>query len=374
MKRSDADTDYLAEKVPAKPERVAKWETGEERPTFKQAQNIARILHIPFGYLFLRKIPGDEVPIPDLRTVGDRAPRELSIDLKQVVRDVLRKQDWYRDYLIDQGSKHLAFVGRFTTRTSPKKIADDISATLRLTIADRNAVSNWEGFLDLLMRRAEEVGIWVLRSGIVGNNTHRGLDVEEFRGYAICDDIIPLVFINGSDAQAAQIFTLVHELAHIWLGESGISNPQLSRPNDPDQKRVETLCNKVAAEVLVPAAELQKRWNHKESISTNADDLARFFRVSSVVIARRAYELKAVSWEDYNSYYGVLASRWKKDKEDKPGGGDFYRTQPIKNGRKFTSAVLHSAYDNQILLRDAGKLLGVNPAKIGKLAEQIGVK
>ncbi|HMM61712.1 MAG TPA: ImmA/IrrE family metallo-endopeptidase, partial [Candidatus Rifleibacterium sp.] len=97
-------------------------------------------------------------------------------------------------------------------------------------ISDRGEAANWESFFNILVERSEQAGIIILRSGKVGNNTHRTLDVKEFRGFVIYDELAPFIFINGADAKAAQIFTLVHELAHVWLGASGVSNNGLDTP------------------------------------------------------------------------------------------------------------------------------------------------
>lgn len=368
--RARLEPERLAEITHVKPDKLRLWELGETKPTFKQAQDLAKALHIPFGFLFLSNPPEETLPIPDLRTVGDHTTSSLSIDLRDLLADILRKQDWYRDYLLEQGAEPLPFVSRFGLDTRPTTIAADLTATLGLAHTDREEAKNWEDFLSLLMDKAEVAGVWVMRSGIVGSNTHRILDVQEFRGFAICDDIAPLVFINGRDAKAAQIFTLVHELAHLWIGQSGISDVSLAQPVKEIHHRTEKLCNAVAAEVLVPQASLRKSWVG-ESVAQNAAWLANFYRVSSVVIARRALDLGLIEWPAYLAYYQQQAELWRR--ENKGTGGDPYRTIPVRNGRRFTKAVVSSAFARSLLLRDAGRLLGVNPSKIGRLAQEIGV-
>ena len=347
------------------------WEQGETKPTFKQAQDLAKALHIPFGFLFLQNPPEETLPIPDLRTVGDHAISHISNELRDLLADILRKHDWYKDYLLEQGTRPLPFIGRFNPDIPIATIATDLTMTLRLTLADRAEARNWEAFLSLLMTKAETVGIWVMRSGIVGSNTHRTLDVQEFRGLAICDNIAPLVFINGRDAKAAQIFTLVHELAHLWIGQSGISDVSLAQPTNTIYWDTEKICNAIAAEVLVPQATLREQWNNTESTGQNADQLASFYRVSTVVIARRALDLGLIDWSSYSEYYQQQAALWRQIK--KGSGGDPYRTIPVRNGRQYTEAVVHSALGRNLLLRDAGRLLGVSPSKISRLAQEIGI-
>ena len=141
-----------------------------------------------------------------------------------------------------------------------------MTTALSLCIADRNTTRTWQAFLKLLIQKSEALGIWVLCNGIVGNNTHRTLDVEDFRGFAIADPVCPLVFINNKDAKAAQIFTLVHELAHIWIGQNGISDVGLENDLELEHGEVEAFCNQVAAEVLVPAHVLQDRWQDDSDV------------------------------------------------------------------------------------------------------------
>jgi Zn-dependent peptidase ImmA (M78 family)/DNA-binding XRE family transcriptional regulator len=370
--RAQLDPERLAQKTHVKADKLLRWEQGDEKPTFKQAQELARILNIPFGYLFLPHPPQEMLPIPDLRTIRPQPYGQLSLELRDLLADVLRKQDWYRDYLVEQGAEKLPFIGRFTLATPVARIAQDIAVTLNLSLENRKATKNGEDFLNLLSMKAEEAEIWVMRSGIVGNNTHRPLDVEEFRGFVIADDFAPVVFINSKDAKAAQIFTLAHELAHLWLGQSGISNPSLARPLLNQRDRVEKVCNAVAAELLVPQQDLLANWDEQATLEQNASQLARYFRVSTVVIARRALELGLVDWSIYHAYYQQQAAQWIQPRADESQGGNYYRTLPIRNGRRFTATVVQSALEHGLLLRDAGKLLGISPAKISQLAREIG--
>jgi Zn-dependent peptidase ImmA (M78 family)/DNA-binding XRE family transcriptional regulator len=369
--RAQLDLENLAKIAKVKPSKLMLWEKGEAKPTFNQAQHIAQVLHIPFGYLFLSNPPSEKLPIPDLRTIGDHPAERLSADLRDLLMDMLRKQDWYRDYLLEQGAKPLSFIGRFNLATDGKVIADDLTTTLGLTIKDREQSKNWEEFLTSLIDKAEDAGILVMRSGIVGSNTHRGLDVQEFRGTAICDDIAPLVFINGKDAKAAQIFTFMHELAHLWIGQSGISNLSLEQKADVSHHKIERLCNAVAAEVLVPKGAFIEHWSESDSLDENAAKLATFFRVSRIVVARRAFDMDLVDWSDYIDYYQRQAEIWRR--KSKQEGGDPYRTIPVRNSKRLTVAVLQSVAENRMLFRDAGKLLGVNPSKIDRLAQEIGI-
>ncbi len=369
--RANLPPDSLADKLHVKLEKILLWEQGEKRPSFLQAQKLAKALHIPFGYLFLAHPPVEPLPIPDLRTVGDHQAHEISPDLRDLLNDVMLKQDWYRDYLIEQGAEPLPFIHRFGLETPTDDIATDITQVLDLTLKHRGQARNGEEFLRLLMDKAEDAGVMVMRSGIVGSNTHRALDVHEFRGFASTDDYAPLVFLNGKDARTAQVFTLVHELAHLWIGVSGISDLSLDTESRHVHVAAERLCNAVAAEVLAPKAAFLAHWNKERSLDENANDLARLFRVSTVVIARRAVDLKLVAWDAYHAFYAEQAQQWRNTK--KSTGGSPYKTIPVRNGRRFTNAVVRAALEQRLLLRDAGRMLGLQPSNIGKLAREMGV-
>jgi len=364
----------LAKRTSVTAEKIGFWRQGEARPTFKQAQDLARALRIPFGFLFLSVPPRETFPIPDLRTIGDHEVHWTSLELRDVLADALRKQDWFREYRLEQGFETLPFVGRFNQNDTAAQIASDLTMTLGLTLTDRNQVKYWEEFLTRLIYKAEAVGVFVMRNSMVGNNRYRALDVKEFRGFAICDSIAPLVFINSADSKAAQIFTLVHELVHLWIGESGISDLSLKLPSSVSRNRTERLCNATAAEVLVPAKTLRERWKSKESLNQNAEQLAGFFRVSTVMIARRAYDLGFVGQQEYADFYEQQAELWTKQPRSEAHPIDYYKVLvPMRNGKGFTSAVVQSVLERRLLSRDAGMLLGISPSKLVTLAQKLGI-
>ena len=257
--RRGMDLSALASTLNVKPEAVSAWESGERRPTFRQAQRFARSLYIPFGYLYLSEPPVEVLPIADFRTMPGQTPPSPSADLMDLLNDVLGKQQWYREFRESEGIEELPFIGHFTTADSVESVATDIRDVIDVDGA-RQQASNWEGFMRSLTLNAEDSGIMVMRSGVVGNNTRRPLDVKEFRGFSIGDHIAPLIFINGRDFKGAQLFTLAHEMAHIWTGEGGISNPDYSLQSELHDNTVELFCSRVAAETLVPSDDFRSRW------------------------------------------------------------------------------------------------------------------
>ncbi|GAB3471979.1 XRE family transcriptional regulator [Azotobacter salinestris] len=351
----------VASKLPVKAEKVSEWEAGESRPTFKQAQKWATLAHIPFGFLFLREPPVEKLPLPDLRTVEGMASSEPSLDLLDTVKDVLRKQDWYIEYLQDHERERLPFVGRYSTRAPAKEVVADIRQTLGVNADARRL--DYENYMRTLIEAAEAAGILVMRSGIAVGNTHRKLNVGEFRGFAISNALAPVVFINSADAPSARLFTLMHELAHIWIGSSGISDG-----NTTGGRREETFCNAVAGEFLVPEDSFRALWNSDIPWEDNLAPLASHYHVSPLVIGRRARDLGYIGNDQYGAYYRRILKAFQ-NKEG--GGGDYYRTATAKNSTRFSNAVIAEARSGRLLLRDAGKLLGVQPAKLRTYASKL---
>lgn len=343
-------------------DQLARWEAGDNQPTFLQAQKLAQALHAPFGYLFLAEPPAEDLPLPDLRTVGGTHVPRPSVNLLDTIRMSLLRQAWYLDHLHDQGAEPLPFVARFTTDAEVGTVTADMRAVLGSGVEQRQSTK--DTYLRHLINAAEAVGILVMRSGIVGNNTHRPLDVAEFRGFAISHPLAPLVFINSADAPAARLFTLIHELAHVWVGSSGISSasPGNARPE-------EMFCNAVAGEFLAPQDVFTTLWTAStNNLIERVAELAQHFHVSRLVIMRRALDLGLVDYATYWQHYQAELAAFR----DKPGGGgSFYRNASVKNSKRFARAVLAEALSGRLLLRDAGRLLGVQPGKLRLLAGEL---
>lgn len=230
-----------------------------------------------------------------------------------------------------------------------------------------------ESFLSHLFAKAEEAGIMVLKCGTVRGNPHRPLNPEEFQGFALCDELAPLIFINGADFQAAQVFTFAHEIAHLWIGQSGISAQTLV-PDAKAHASVEQVCNEVAAEVLVPRQELCARWQRDDGVSRNSEREARHFKVSAVVVARRALNAHLIRNDEYLAYYKAQVKLWQGSPKPDRSGGDYYKSVPIRVGRTFAGTVVREALEGRLLFRDAAQLLNINPGKISELAKELVVR
>lgn len=367
--RSGVDVSVIAEKLTTSPDRVESWLSGKELPTFRQAQRLATQLNIPFGYLYLPEPPEEQIPIAEFRRLPGVSSR-LSRDVLDLLSDIDFKRDWYLDYLDREGAETLEFVGRFSLEDPAPLIAGDIRKELS---RESNSLfvtrKSYERFLEELLRAAERIGVWIMRSGVVGNNTHRPIPVSTLRGFAISDDWAPIIFLNGKDAKSAQIFTFAHELSHLWIGRSSLEFGSLEEISSIGDAAVEAKCNAIAAEVLVPGYDFVRHWRKGVELDEQVDDLAVRFSVSRVVIARRALEQGLIDVTSYQAFFIKERERWSS-LSGAGTGGSYYNNIPARNGRIFTNAVAKEAAVGRLMYREAGQLLGVQPAKVRKLYER----
>jgi Zn-dependent peptidase ImmA (M78 family) len=341
------------------------WQNGVKQPTVKQLERFAKRTMTPLGFLFLPKPPVERLPIPDFRTVGDKPIDRPSPNLIDTIHDMQRRQLWMREYLIEQGYERLAFEGSLSTEASVKEAAQAIRETLHLAVDWAERETTWEEALRVLRRRIDDAGVLVAVSGIVGNNTRRKLDPQEFRGFVLADHVAPLVFVNGADSKSAQMFTLAHELVHVWLGKDGLFNLIEMRPHNDD---VERFCNRVAAEFLVPSEKLSHVWPEARQASEPFERIARTFKVSPLVVARRALDLKFITGDEFFSFYHQYLEKIERLEREKPSGGNFYRNVDVRLGRRFALAVIHAAREGTLLYRDAYQLTGLYGQTFDKYA------
>ena len=366
--RSGLTAAQVAGKIGVREGKFNAWEQGEDYPTLRQAQVLANKLYVPFGYLYLSSPPEESLPLPDLRTFEETGIDRPSPNFLDLLYDVLRKHAWYRQELIEQNGPTLGFVGRFGNEPDVNVVARDIIETVGLTESLREHATTWDGYLRTLVLKAEDVGIVVMRNGVVQNNTHRRLNVDEFRGFAISDPIAPLVFVNTRDAKAAQIFTFAHELAHLWLGATGVTNLDYRRKSSEQPLTVERISDMVAAEVLMPERVFQNRWDIRRPIEGKLGELAKYFRVSSVAILRRAFELTKMDRQTFWALYDVETA---KQTVVKGTGGDYYSNVVSRSSMTLTKTLLTAVGENTISRRDAANLLGVAIQNLDKVAVKV---
>lgn len=365
LTRAGLEAEDLRKKFP----KLEAWELGEKRPTLKQLEKFAKATRVSVGHLFLREPPVEEMPVPDLRTVGNQRVDDPSPDLLDTIYLCQHRQEWYRRYALSEGDGPRSFVGSASAGDSVKQAAAAMRGTLGF---DSESVRDCRGRADALgtfVGLAEAAGVLVMTSGIVGGNTHRRLDPKEFRGFSLSDASAPLVFVNGQDGKAAQMFTLAHELAHIWLGQSAVSD---AAPELESSHGIETWCNRVAAEFLVPEDELREVLpTRSPSDRESRQEIARRFKVSALVVLRRLLDAGFISKKDFRRACREEIAR-QPTKDGGKGGGDFYRTRPARVNRRFARALVASTLEGRTLYRNAFNLLGVGGEKtFRKVAESL---
>lgn len=348
--------------------KLVEWEHGELRPTFKQLEDFAKAVFVPFGYLFLADPPEEKTPIPHYRSERDAAPRNPSPDLLDTIYTLERRQTWMRRHLIEQGCARLPYVASATIHDSVGAVVDNMRAVLDLDPNWAEGQHTWQEALACLRDRMERAGVFVVSNGVVGNNTRRKLNVSEFRGFVLADEYAPFVFVNGADAQAAQMFTLAHELAHVFFGSSAAFD---LRQLQPAADATEKACNRVAAEFLVPSRTLRQQWERAKRADDPFKFLGRRFKVSAVVAARRALDAGLIDRPAFRAFYADWQNR--EHKTISAGGGNFYNTQNKRVGITFAGAVIAAAKSGKLPYLEAYELTGLHGKAFEKFARRLGI-
>ena len=363
--RAGADVDSLVRKFP----KYQEWESGEVRPTLRQLESFANVVHAPVGYFFLSEPPDEPFPIPDFRTVGGAPVGRPSLNLLHTVYLCQRRQDWYQEFARAEGDDPLPFVGSAKSSEDIETVAARMRDALGFDLEERAGLPTWTEALRGFVDKADALGVLVMVSGVVGNNPHRKLDPDEFRGFALADGLAPLVFVNGADTKAAQMFTLAHELAHLWLGETALSD---SRPDALPARRIETWCNRVAAELLAPLAVINQEYEAGEDLDAAVARLARRFKVSTLVVLRRLYDAGGLTEARFRQAYDAERERLRS--LPKSVGGSFYPTLRSRVGRRFGHALVVSTFEGRTSFTESFRLLGVRKtSSLRDFAESLGV-
>lgn len=347
--RAGRSVESLANRFP----KLDAWEAGELQPTLKQLEAFAKAVHVPIGYLFLREPPDEPVPIPDFRTMADAMLARPSPELLDTIYLCQQRQDWYREFARQMGDPPLSFVGTLRIGDDIVRSAGLMRDALGFDLEVRRRLPTWTDALRQFIDQADALGVLVMVSGVVGSNNHRKLDPAEFRGFALADPLAPLVFINGADTKAAQMFTLAHELVHIWLGQTALSNAEAAAA--PPQA-VERWCNQVAAELLVPLEVFRAEHDSHAELREELHRLARRFKVSTLVILRRMHDVGTLRGDAYWAAYNAEVERLRSLSGG--SGGNFYRTLSSRVSKRFARAVVVSTLEGRSSFTEAFRLLG----------------
>lgn len=349
--RAGLPPERLAAKMKVKPDRLREWESSG-RISLAQADRVAQHTHTPLGFLFLKAPPEEDLSMPDYRTFAGSAPTRPSPDLLDTIHLMRRRQAWMRDELVEAGADPLPFVGMSRNESSSDAVAEAMRETFSLVPGWASTQPDWISALRHLRVRADAVGVLAIFNGIVGNNTSRKLDRGEFQGFALVDIYAPLVFVNAADFRTAQMFTLAHELAHLFVGAPGLSS--LGNQDQP-RHGTERFCNAVAAEFLVPAAEMVNRWAPGAEVDRALQLAARHFKVSALVAARRAVQLRLIRSDEFRRFY----ERHTGARQPSSEGGNFWNNQNTRIGNRFGSAVCRAVVAGRLTYRQAYALTGL---------------
>lgn len=336
------------------------WVNLSVKPTLSELTNFAKRAGVPFGYMFLQEPPEWELPIPDFREGYDLGMDRPSADLMAVLTQSLNRQDWYRDYAELNGLPEVAVVG-VAKDWSPAETANDMRHALQFEVNQRTG--DWAAVRKHLLAAFEELGGLTVTTSMVGNNNQRPLDPKEFRGFALPDKLAPMIFVNAKQTLNGQIFTIAHELAHIWRGRAGIGNEE---PITDAQNLIERWCNSVASHFLVPEEDLSVGWPSVRELGIPAalDELARKYRCGTLVVLQALQRYQLAVFPDFAATYAAEEKRLKKlaDKRPQTPGGNFYFSQPYRVGERLSRAIVGDAREGRTTYAEGMQLMSMRSA------------
>ncbi len=358
------DVRILAQELVKSEEKIDRFVNGIVNKA--QALRLAKLANIPFGFLFLDKPPEITRPtLPDFRNTQQAVP--LSTDFYDTLEDINNKIEWYKDFLKKEDIYNkLDFVERVDYKISePEYVAQNIAKSIGFNIeTDLDSFREESVYFKNLVTRFENLGILIFQNGIVKNNTKKPLSVNEFRGFAITDNYAPAVFINTKDSKNAQIFTLLHEVAHLWIGKEGVSDWSV---ND---NATEAFCNEVAAHFLMPNDMFKQKWQTERKKFPNSDIydtinvISKIFKVSRLATTIKAVKLKLIA----SSYINSVKNQHNGQQSKKANtGGNPYKSYPLRNSTRLTKIILTQTINQHILISEAAKLLNLKSPSVMKL-------
>jgi len=347
-------------------ERLINWTSGEKSPTFNQLEDFSKAVHIPLGYFFLQTPPVETCPVLEYRTVNSTPLNNPSRNLLDTVRHMENIQEWMRDYLISMSTQPMGFVGSLNKEDTIHSSANSVREALELSenwyITSENANVSFKN----LCFAMSNLGVLVMQNGVFGSNPHRPLDLDEFRAFTLLDEFAPLIFINAKDSRGGKLFSLLHEFVHIGIGEGSLLNT--------DEwgfvSTLETFCNRVVAEILVPQTHFNTAWEEQNGdVESKVGRLATQFRCSQSVIVRQALNMGLITKDGYAKLQQKAKMFVKQSKKSK--GGDYWATLLTRADHRFLKALECSVNEGSTLYTEALRLTNTNlstfEAMLGKV-------
>jgi Zn-dependent peptidase ImmA (M78 family) len=358
-----------AKKLGISPQRLTAFEAGEREPTRQQIQAMSKRYHRPLLVFYLPKPPNDVEPPRDFRSLSERPPPGSEALVAALVRDILARQYLVKAALEEvEEAKVLPFVGSLRVADGIERGVASLQTLLGKSRDNFRAEKSTDAAFSLLRSSAERAGIFVVLMGNLGTH-HTDIDVRTFRGFALADDVAPFLVINEKDSRAAWSFTLLHELVHILLGETGISGYD-------GKEEVERFCDAVAASFLLARAELsQINLQGNPSTRTLIERISAFANMRNLSRKMVAYNLlrsNLISNVIYQELSRTLDTERTelKQEEEKEGGPNYYTVRRHRLGTGLISTVDRMIAAGALSVPKAGLVLGVKPTGVYQLISQ----
>ncbi|GAB1254086.1 helix-turn-helix domain-containing protein [Desulfovibrio falkowii] len=351
-------------------ERLASWEQGIDVPSLSQLESIADAYRRPILTFFLPESPIQIETLADFRTTHESSFTTDTPEFSALKRRIILLHRELKTLADDEGNTPLPFVGSYDPSSGVDTFVNAIREVLGVSFEDQQRQPAEDKLLGYLRDLTHDAGIYVVLMGDVGSH-HSKIEPDEFRGISVADPIAPLVVINKYDAKPAMLFTLIHELAHIWMGASGVSNLNGLGANG-NSSDVERFCNAVAAEFLVPEIQIRAAWKNPEgSLQQAVDELAKKFKVSGAVVGRRLLDAGIINRQEYGALLTTYQRRWEsvRNKNKTGRGPDPNRLAGYYLGKKTINTFIHAANSGRITLQDAARVLNIPVSRFDKVVQ-----
>jgi Zn-dependent peptidase ImmA (M78 family) len=360
--------EIAAKRASVKTKQLQAWEDSTLYPTISQAKKLAKAYRRPFALLFLDEIPKDFQPLQDYRKKGSKALGTASIF---IIREIQQKQNWMSEWLQDNNQSPLPFVGSCSLKDSPKEVANKIRSIFSLSTFPKKKKPLLRNFIQAL----EDKGLFVSRSS--NYYPALSLDPDEFLGFSIADPYAPFIFINTNNHwERQQIFTLFHELAHVFIHESSISNHIEQIPFDrSDFNNIEKFCNSVAVNVLLTEEDILLLSSDQYQDTVSLFNTAISFGTSSNAFLARLRDLGLIHQKTYRKMLSELKegfeSYQKKSTTKKSDKINPYPPRINRNSRNFSIIVYDAYTDGLISASTASSLLQIKVNHFDKFSTSL---
>lgn len=349
IKESGKDFEEILDRF----ENIEAWISHDNLPTFRQVEELANFLKVPLGYMFLDEPPKTDIIESEFRTVGNKMP-EISKELKDTLYSMGRKRDWLSEYRREKGWEKLVPEGLIDLKSQDiYSICNTAKEYLNIDEFWYRNYSNGTLAFNYLREQLESSGITVMQNGVVGANNYRKLDIDEFRGFLLYDDIAPIIFINNNDSLTGKIFTLIHEYIHFLLEEDDI----FIEEDLTSEKKEEQIINGITAEFLIPTSHVEELWDNSKDLKEQIEDLSKNFHVSMIALAIKLKDMNKIDQRAVNQIKQYTQVRWENRSPKAGGGGNYYYTTKSRYGDSFLSTVIQGAESGDISYTHAFKLL-----------------